>query len=215
MNGIHDMGGMQDMGPVRREIDEPAFHADWEKRIFALVIALDIDWPTRRQQLELIPPADYLRMSYYERWLAAIEPLMLKAGMLSSAEIAHGRVIGATNERWHVLSTAEVATRIAPVSGEKTAPPIDARFRLRQPVRARNVNPVGHTRLPRYVRGKAGTIDRVCAPAALQDAVGNDLGGRVQHLYTVRFAASELWGVHVNRHDCVYLDLWEDHLEPA
>jgi nitrile hydratase subunit beta len=215
MNGIHDMGGMQDMGPIRREINEPVFHADWEKRIFALFNALDIDWPTRRQQLELVPPADYLRMSYYERWLAAIGPLMTKAGMLSSEEIEHGRVIGGMNERWHVLSVAEVASRIAPVSGEKAVPHIDARFHLKQRVRARNINPAGHTRLPRYVRGRTGMIDRVCAPVALQDAVGDDLGGRVQHLYTVRFAARELWGEHVNRLDSVYVDLWEDHLEPA
>lgn len=215
MNGIHDMGGMHDMGPIPREIDEPVFHAHWEKRIFALFNALDVDWATRRQQLELIPPAEYLRMSYYERWVAAIEPLMTKAGMLSAEEIEHSRVIGGINERWHVLSVAEVATRIAPVSGAKTAPRIDARFHLGQRVRARNLNPIGHTRLPRYVRGRTGTIDRVCAPVALQDAVGDALGGRVQHLYTVRFAAQELWGEHVGRRDSVYTDLWEDHLEPA
>jgi nitrile hydratase subunit beta len=215
LNGIHDMGGMQDMGPVRGESSEPVFHVEWERRIFALFNALDIQWPARRAQLELIPPADYLRMSYYERWLAAIEPLMMKAGMLTSEELERGEVIGGISDRWHVLSAAEVATWTIPVPGTKTVPHGEARFQLKQRVRARNLNPIGHTRLPRYVRAKTGTIERVCAPAALQDAVRDNVSGTVQHVYTVRFAARELWGEYANSLDSVYLDLWEDHLEPG
>ncbi|HTX23851.1 MAG TPA: nitrile hydratase subunit beta [Steroidobacteraceae bacterium] len=216
MNGIHDMGGMQDMGPIRREITEPVFHAEWERRIFALFNALDIDWPARREQLELIAPADYLRMSYYEKWLTAIEPLMTKTGMLSSEEIATGKVIGATNQTRHVLSAAEVATRITPVPDtEATVPHAAARFQLHERVRARNLNPLGHTRLPRYVRGKSGTVERVCGAAALQDAVRDEVGERKQRVYTVRFAARQLWGENHHGLDSVYVDLWEDHLEPG
>jgi nitrile hydratase subunit beta len=215
MNGIHDLGGMQDMGPVQREIGEPVFHAEWERRIFALFNALDIGWPARRAQLELIAPAEYLRMSYYEKWLAAIEPLMTQAGMLSPEEIETGRVSGGTNARWHVLGAAEVATWSAPVSRTEAMPSTDARFQLNQLVRARNLNPIGHTRLPRYLRGKSGTIERIFRSAALQDAATDGAGARIQPVYTVRFAARALWGDEASRMDSVYADLWEDHLEPG
>ena len=64
MNGVHDMGGLQDMGPMRVEKNEPVFHAEWEGRVFALYQAVDGDWPggSGRYQRELIPPAEYLRM---------------------------------------------------------------------------------------------------------------------------------------------------------
>jgi nitrile hydratase subunit beta len=215
MNGIHDMGGMQDMGSIRRETAEPVFHAQWERRIFALFNALDVGWPARRQQIELIPPADCLRMSYYERWLAAIEPLMTKAGMLTSEELESGKVIGGTNQKWQVLSAAEALTWIAPKSGTKAATNAVARFQVNQRVRARNLNPVGHTRLPRYVRGKTGTVERDCGVEALQDALAQGLGEKPQHVYSVRFAARELWGEQANQRDSVYVDMWEGYLEPA
>ena len=215
MNGVHDMGGMQDMGPVRREKGEPVFHAPWERRMFALFNASDTDWPTRRREIESIAPDDYLRMSYYERWLAAIEPLMTKAGMLTPEEIASGKVIGGTNNRWHVLSAADVATRIAPSTGSSVAPTAKARFQVSQRVYARNINPLGHTRLPRYARGKVGIITRINSVHALEDNVAAGLPEKPQHVYTVRFAARDLWGEVAGEHDAVYADLWEEYLEPA
>jgi len=215
MNGIHDMGGMQDMGPVQRESNEPVFHAEWERRIFALFNAMDTGWPARRVQLELIEPAEYLRMSYYEKWLAAIEPLLTSTGMLTAEEIASGRVIGGTNTKWHVLRASEVATWSAPVLDAPKTSSAAARFHRTQLVRARNLNPLGHTRLPRYLRGKTGTIERIFGPAPLQDAVTEGPAGRMQPVYTVRFAALDLWGEQASRLDSVYADLWEDHLEPA
>ena len=160
MNGIHDMGGMQDMGPVTRERDEPVFHAPWERRIFALFNAVDFSQPVVRSQIESIPPADYLRVSYYERWLAALVPLLTHAGMVTPAEIESGKASGAPTKPWHVLSAAEVATWTAPESYSGPKLTAVARFQVGQRVRARNMNPVGHTRLPRYVRGKTGSIVR-------------------------------------------------------
>jgi nitrile hydratase len=215
MNGIHDMGGMQDMGAIRRETGEPVFHAPWERRMFALFNALDVTWPARRRQIELIPPADYLRMSYYERWLAAIGPLMTNARMLTPQEIKSGKVSGDPSETWHVLTAAEAVTWIAPRHDKKTAPAVSARFQMKQRVRARNLNPAGHTRLPRYVRGKTGTIERDCGVAALQDSVAEGRTPTPQHVYSVRFAARDLWGERANHVDSVYLDLWEDYLEPG
>lgn len=214
MNGAHDMGGMQDMGPILHEPNEPIFHAEWERRAFALFNATDVQWPYRRTQIELIPPADYLRMSYYEKWLAALVPILTTTGMASAAEIESGTVLNGANTKWHVLSVAEVAARILPVSttSDITAP---TQLYVGQRVRARNLNPVGHTRLPRYVRGKVGTISRDCGIEELQDTEIQGLGPKQQHVYTVQFAARELWGEQASPRDSVYADLWEGYLESA
>jgi nitrile hydratase len=212
MNGIHDMGGMQDMGPIQIEKEEPVFHAGWERRIFALFNAVDFQWPALRFQIESIPPADYLRMTYYERWLAALVPLVTTAGMVTQAEIESGEAVGQTNKKWHVLSAAEVATWILPESDTSTKPTATARFHVGQRVRARNINPASHTRLPRYARGKTGTIERNGGFAAVQDT---DAHPRQQRVYSVRFAARELWGERGNRLDSVYVAIWEGYLEPA
>lgn len=214
MNGIHDMGGMQDMGPIQVEKDEPLFHAPWEGRMCAMFSAVRFPWPVRRAQIEAIPPADYLRMSYYEKWLAALGPLMTKAGMVTAAEIESGKSIGAPTKNWHALSVVEVGTFFAlpPNTGPK---PAAARFEVGQGIRARNVNPVGHTRLPRYARGKLGTIARIYSVQSFDDAVAQGLADKPQHVYSVRFTARELWGEQGNQRDSVYVDMWEDHLEPA
>jgi nitrile hydratase beta subunit len=215
MNGAHDMGGMQDMGPISRGENEPVFHAEWERRMFALFNAVDVDWPYRRTQIELIPPAEYLRMSYYEKWLAALPQILIKTGMASSAEIESGNSIGGTNTKWHVLSVAEVATWDVPERARPEKITAHTQLHVGQRIRARNLNPVGHTRLPRYVRGKVGTIERDGGIEELQDTDILGLGDKRQHVYTVRFAARELWGDQANPRDAVYVDMWEGYLETA
>lgn len=215
MNGAHDMGGMQDMGPITRERDEPVFHADWERRMFALFNAVDVEWPYRRTQIELIPPAEYLRMSYYEKWLAVLPQILIKTGMASAAEIESGKAIGGTNTKWHVLTVAEVATWDVPESATNEKITAQTQLHVGQRVRARNLNPAGHTRLPRYVRGKMGTITRDGGIQELQDTDIQGLGPKQQHVYTVRFPARELWGDQASPRDSVYADLWEGYLEPA
>jgi len=147
-----------DMGSIQIEKDEPVFHANWERRIFALFNAVDFQWPALRYQIESIPPADYLRMSYYERWAAALGPLVTQADMVTQTEIESGRAEGPTNKKWHVLSAAEVATWNVPEAHAIAKPTASARFHAGQ--RVRNINPPSHTRLPRYARGKVGTIER-------------------------------------------------------
>ena len=213
MNGAHDVGGMQDMGPVRPEHNEPVFHAEWEKRVFALFNAVDVEWPLRRTQIELIPPAEYLRMSYYERWLAALQQILIETGMATPAEIESGKAVGKAAAGHHVLTAAEVPSWNVPDTSPKLT--ATAHFHPGQRVRARNLNPVGHTRLPRYVRGKLGTIERDGDVEALQDSDIQGLGPKQQHVYTVRFAARELWGDRASPHDYVYAALWEGYLESA
>jgi nitrile hydratase beta subunit len=213
MNGVHDMGGLQDMGPLRREQDEPIFHSNWERRIFALFNAVDVEWPYRRHQIELIPPADYLRLSYYEKWLAALPQILMGTGMATAAEIESGKAVGGAGAGHHVLTVAEVATWNVPDTSPKVT--AMARFHAGQRVRARNMNPTGHTRLPRYVRGKIGTIVHDSDVEALQDSDIQRLGPKEQHVYSVRFTARELWGEQASPHDSVYVDMWEGYLESA
>jgi nitrile hydratase beta subunit len=217
MNGIHDLGGMHGMGPIRPEKDEPVFHAAWEGRAFALEMAVDGDWTAgaERHQIELIPPADYLRMSYYEKWVTALVELMVKTGMVTWAEIESGQALEGTTKAGHVLSVAEVAALVAPGARISRSVLPHAHFQVGRRVRARNMHPVGHTRLPRYVRGKLGTIELDYGVFVFPDTSAHGLGKKPQHVYSVRFAARELWGEQASRSDSVYVDMWDDYLEPA
>ncbi len=94
-------------------------------------------------------------------------------------------------------------------------PGVPALFEVGQHVRARNIHPVGHTRLPRYARGKLGEIDRDHGVYSFPDTDAHGLGDKRQHVYSVRFAARELWGDAASPRDFVYIDLWDDYLESA
>ncbi len=218
MNGVHDMGGMHGMGPIQYEKHEPMFHERWEARVYALARAVgawrkwNID--ASRHQRELIPPAEYLRMSYYERWITGLVELMVKHGIVTRAEVESGRPVRGAPEG-HALTAAEVPAMIAkgfPASRNVRVAP---RFQTGQRVRARNMHPVGHTRLPRYARAKLGTIERDHGVFVFPDTNAHFLGEKPQHVYSVRFAARELWGEQAAPHDAVYIDLWDDYLEPA
>ncbi len=217
MNGVHDMGGMHGMGLLRPERDEPVFHARWEARVFAMVRAMgafgrwNID--ASRHQRELIPAAEQLRMSYYERWLTGLTKLLISHGFASEAELAGGTVLGGAAPATPALTAAAVPAFIArgaPASRQSSRAP---RFRPGQRVRARNLNPVGHTRLPRYVRGKEGSVDRVHGVFVFPDTNAHFRGENPQHVYSVRFEAQELWGERAAAGDAVYVDLWEDYLD--
>jgi nitrile hydratase beta subunit len=219
MNGVHDMGGMHDMGPIEYEKDEPVFHAAWEARLFALRRAMgawrkwNID--ATRYQVELVPPAAYLELSYYARQFVAFLEMLPKSGLVSKAEIENA-IPDPTQPKATPALTAEKAAQLVargvPTSREV---PVTARFEVSQQVRARNMHPAGHTRLPRYARGKVGTIDRDHGVFVFPDTNARFLGEKPQHVYSVRFSARELWGEQAVPHDFVYLDLWDDYLEPA
>ncbi|HVI84597.1 MAG TPA: nitrile hydratase subunit beta [bacterium] len=219
MNGIHDMGGMHGMGPVCRETGEPVFHEAWEGRVFALSFAVrawrkwNID--AGRYEIELIPPADYLRMSYYERWLARLVQLMIKKGLVTREEVEAGRSAAGSPKAEPPLTAERVPTMVRSGALASRDVPVSARFDVNQRVRARTMHPAGHTRLPRYVRGKIGTVERDHGVYVFPDTNALFLGENPQHVYSVRFAARELWGDQASPRDAVYLDLWDDYLEPA
>jgi nitrile hydratase subunit beta len=222
MNGGHDLGGMHGLGPIapEPEADEPVFHAEWEKRVFALTLAagalgqwsIDMGRHARERQ----HPADYLRHSYYENWLAGLEKLMTERGLVSAEELAAGAAAAPAAEalRARVLKAEKVGPAMArggPVEVAIDAPP---RFAVDDRVRARNRHPSGHTREPRYVRGRTGVIHEHYGAHVFPDlSAQGERAGR--HLYSVRFEAAELWGEPAAPTGAVYVDLWEDYLEPA
>jgi nitrile hydratase len=212
MNGIHDMGGMQDMGAVQPERNEPVFHEHWEGRAFALFLASGNLLPSGlsvRFAIEQIPPADYLRMSYFERWVVALENLMLKAGILTRAEIESGKPATDSPKAKPALIAAMVQQMLSQTPASSQNLNVRPRFEVNQRVRARNMNPTGHTRLPRYVRGRVGTIVQDQGVFGLEDTNATTLDGKeqLQHVYTVRFAARELWGEQASPKDAVYIDM--------
>lgn len=224
MNGIHDMGGMDGFGAVAPEPDEPAFHADWERRLFALASALPFAVPFAddhlRREIERIPPLRYLAASYYERWLLAIESLLAERGLLAPGELER-RMAGPAEPRRRAPLAAgalpaervEAAIRAgASTRREGARPP---RFRPGDPVVARNIHPAGHTRLPRYVRGRRGVVHRDHGGFVFADSNAAGAGEAPEHVYSVRFAARELWGPEAPAGDALHIDLWDSHLDPA
>jgi len=219
MNGVHDMGGLQDMGPVQPEKNEPVFHEPWEGRVFALV-NLMFAWrkwnlDATRYEQEIIPPAEYLRMSYYEKWLSQLTGLLVRREVVTRAEIESGRPEAGSPKATPPVTADAVPAMIARGNPVKRDVPAAARFKAGERVRARNINPTTHTRLPRYARGKLGTVERDHGVFVFPDTNAHFQGEKPQHLYSVRFAARELWGEQAAPRDAVFVNLWDDHLEPA
>jgi nitrile hydratase subunit beta len=218
MNGAHDMGGMHGFGPVEPEANEPVFHAGWERRAFALTVAMgatgewNIDMGRFARENRL--PADYLTKTYYELWAAGTEQLLLERGLVGADEITAGRALHPTRPVKRVPAATDVPRVLAhgaPTDRPTAAP---ARFRVGDAVRAKNINPPSHTRLPRYVRGHVGVIDalRGCQVFPDTNALGHE---DPRWLYTVRFDGRELWGEDADPAVTVSVDAFEPYLEPS
>jgi nitrile hydratase len=204
MDGVHDLGGTDGHGPVDVEAREPVFHEYWEGRVFAMCTAMGARGVWRidvcRFAIESLPPATYLTSSYYERWLAMLEGLLTQY----SAALPGGRPF-----------TAAVAARVL-ARGSSVRPPTSSpRFGVGDRVRARNMHPRSHTRLPRYVRGRTGLVDHVHMPNVYPDSVVRGDGEAPQWLYTVRFSGNELWGDDAEPDTEISVDAFEPYLEPA
>ena len=220
MNTIHDMGGMHGMGPINVREDERPFHAEWEGRAWGVIRAMGPFGPARRRNFryehEMLPPADYLQMQYYERFIKVLVNRLLAEKLVTQAELDSGRADPASPKYTPRVTPAAVAAQLAVRrSLRRTDVQVRPGFTVGQRVRARNINPVGHTRLPRYLRGHLGTIIADQGVFDLQDtdADGYTLPNRPQHVYTVRFTARELWGDAANARDTVHAELWEDYVE--
>jgi nitrile hydratase subunit beta len=217
VNGAHDLGGMHGFGAIEREPNEPVFHADWERRVFALAMAMGAtgEWTIDRGRFarENRPPAAYLTKTYYELWLAGLERLLAETKLVTPAETAAGVALEARRPVKRVLAAADVARVLAAGTRYERPANVRARFRPGDAVRAKIMNPAGHTRLPRYVRGRVGVIETVNGFQVFADAsaAGEE---SAQWLYTVAFAGRELWGPDSDPRVAVSINAWESYLEP-
>lgn len=219
MNGPHDLGGHMGFGPVNPEVNEPVFHAEWEKHALGLVLCCGVFGHTNidanRFARESLAPAVYYASTYYEIWIRGLEATLKRHGFVTDADLAAGRAVdkGATPKR--ILMADDVPAVLA--RGGPCDRPIDSppRFAVGDHVRTRNMHPTHHTRLPRYARGKAGTIEAVHDGYVFPDTNAHGAGENPQRLYTVTFLASELWGPDADPTSTVSIDAWEPYLEPA
>ena len=219
MNGGQDLGGTHGHGPVKPEPNEPVFHGDWEKRAFALTLAMgapggwNIDMS--RFARENRKPNEYLDMTYYQVWLAGLETLMKERDLVAEDEIEAGRSLHPPKPVPRVLKPEDVAKTLhrgGPTERDTNTKPT---FEVGQRVRAKNINPVTHTRLPRYVRGHVGTIERVLGCHVFPDSNALGKGEDPKWLYTVRFDGPELWGDEADPTTQISVDAWEPYLEKA
>jgi nitrile hydratase subunit beta len=229
VNGEHDQGGTQSYGPIPRPQNEPVFQAPWEGRVEAMTIALLVaghfgGGGVLRHAIESLPPLRYLQCGYFERHLEGLEGALVQRMVLGRAEIRDRlehlvSVEGGVDPR-RSDPRAEPASTPAPpaTSGEpsnRRNAPFPRRFAVGDEVIARNLHPRGHTRLPRYVRGRRGRIIGVHPAAVFPDTDAHGMGENPQAIYTVSFDSQELWGDFAEPNFKVQLGLWENYLVAA
>ncbi len=225
MDGVHDMGGMHGFGPVEHEENEPVFHEPWEGRVCgfdaASIEPITPSLDASRHALEQLPPDIYLGSSYYERWLYRIERQLVALGRITPDEVEERMAYcrenpdAPTPHNSNPAIVERAMTRYTKLR-ERLDRPDGERPHLRvgDYVRTKNIHPKGHTRLPRYVRGKTGVIDRVYGSHDFPDTNAHGLGAQPHGLYNVRFEAEELWGADTEGKGALHIDLWERYLDP-
>jgi nitrile hydratase len=211
------MGGQMGFGPIEVEPDEPTFHADWEARVFGLTLAMgaarawNVDMG--RAARESLPPAEYLSSSYYQIWLRGLRKLLVRSGLVSQDELDAGRSLAPGRPGTGILKPENVQRVVSTSVSNERPVAAPALFAVGDPVVTRNMNPLGHTRLPRYARAKRGIVERMHGAQVFADANASGRGEDPQWLYTVRFTAVELWGDDADPSLAVSIDAWESYLE--
>jgi nitrile hydratase len=217
-----DLGGRQGFGPVVQDAEGTKFHAAWESRVLALTLAMGA---TGRWNIDMVRTAretlpNYLELSYYEIWLGALEALLVAKGLATTEELAAGRAQHPPSPFGQILRRDEVTAKLAKGSPTARTPTTPARYRLGQRVVTR-ASPVDHhTRLPAYLRGKTGVIERIHGAHLFADSHAQGFGEDPQWLYTVVFESRELWesdarGTEAASGHRVSFDAWQPYLEPA
>jgi nitrile hydratase len=226
MNGGHDLGGVDGLGPVVVEEDEPVFHSEWEKAALAMFSMcfrggfFGVD--QFRHGIELMHPAEYLSSRYYEHWLHTVEHHGKRTGKLDLEELDRRTQHYLEHPDEPLLETRDPEllgfVDWAVKNGVSAARPSDepARFAVGDRVRVIDDSPLEHTRKARYVRGKTGEVTFAHGTMIYPDSAGNDKGEDPKHVYTVKFDAAELWGAEAaDPNASVYFDVWEPYLEPV
>ena len=208
MNGAHDLGGMHGLGPVEIEPNEPFFHAPWERDAFALTLAAGLHgrWniDMSRFARENRHPAEYLALPYYGLWLAGLELLADRAGMLDGS----GNFPAAPGPD-AVRARFDAGFPVSRPDGPA------ASFAVGERVRVRPIAIAGHTRCPRYCRGAVGEVLALRGNHVFPDRNATGTGEDPQPLYTIRFTAAALFGPGAEANSTVMIDLWEPYLERA
>jgi nitrile hydratase subunit beta len=205
-DGVHDLGGLDGFGPVEYRKSEPYFAEDWERRAFRVMLgfvaAQDVPGGRFRHSIERMAPEHYLSSPYYEHWLTGAATMTVEAGFATPEELenrAGGRF---------PLSRADRG-----VLPEDLAPHTEPRYSVGDEVRVRAWHPPGHTRAPRYVQGRRGTIVRVDGAHPIDDIAAHGGGDVADPLYSVRFTSRELWGEAGADGEVMHVDLFERYLE--
>ena len=189
MDGIHDMGGMDGFGAIGRAPEEPIFHTEWERRTVGMVLNMFaqrfFQLDEYRQKIERMTPVAYLG-PYYARWFHAATTLLVEKGLLTREELASGRAAGKATGVDLLPGDAIPGLLSARIS-EKQNADIPANFRPGDIARARNIHPQHHTRSPRYIRGKTGTVERDYGVFTFPDSHAQNIDQPPQHVYNVRF----------------------------
>ena len=219
MNGPHDMGGMQCYGAVDPEKNEPIFHADWEKRALAVTVGMGFagQWnlDISRHAREKLAPEFYLSKSYYQIWIAGLENLMLERGMVTREELESGKMHETALPVKRVLSAEEMPDALAAGGPVERETQTEALYEVGASVRTLNINPRGHTRLPRYARGAVGTVSAVHGCHVFPDSNARGEGECPEWLYSVAFEATALFGKDAEEGCEVLIDCWEPYIERA
>jgi nitrile hydratase beta subunit len=208
VDGVHDLGGLDGFGPVEHEESEPPFSADWERRTFRMIIgsigSLGGPGGKFRHSIERMDAAHYLASPYYEHWLTGVTTLFVDAGVTTQQDLdqrAGGRFPLSRPDRG--LLPDDLSSRTTP------------RYAIGDVVQVREWHPSGHTRAPRYVQGKTGTIVRIDPAANVPDIEAHGGGSVADPLYSVRFTSRELWGDGGADREVVHVDLFERYLQEA
>jgi nitrile hydratase len=210
---------MDGFGKVEPEPNEPMFHAEWEARVMAMVRAMgaagafNID--ASRYSRETLPPEVYLASSYYRKWLLGLENMLIDKGFVAEADMAAAHAVEPPKPlkrgKFRIDDVERVMTR-----GQFARPaPAPAKFKPGDRVRAKNIHPLTHTRLPRYVRGHVGVVERDHGCHVFPDTAAMDLGENPQWLYTVVFDGAELWGSDGDPTVKISIEAFEPYLESA
>jgi nitrile hydratase len=219
VNGAQDMGGDMGFGPIAAEPDEPVFHADWERRVLGLTLAMGAAraWSVdmSRYARESLPPAEYLASSYYQIWFRGLEKLVLQTGLVTQDELTAGRSLAPGRAGTPMLKPENVLPVLTAAMSNERPVATPALFAVGDPVVTRNMNPLTHTRLPRYARAKRGIVERVHGAQVFADANASGRGEAPQWLYTVCFTGVELWGDDADPTLVTSIDAWESYLEPG
>jgi len=215
MNGIHDMGGMDGFGKVQPQDNEP-FHEDWEKQVLfaTFLVRTGSTVDESRFIQESIPPVEYLSQSYFWRWLHSLETRLLRYGLVTEEELRNPEGRLARVDGYQAVRAEEVEARRTGGS-KRMQVDVPPRFQVGDRVMVKNEHSRGHTRRPRYVRGRRGQVHIDYGVYPFPDTVAHGLGPKPQHCYSVKFTATELWGSRANPKDVIYLDLFDDYLEAA